>query len=74
LKLILKNAVLHVRHLRYLFSIFCFVSSARTMNLVVPAHRSLAISQSIVVLGCSAWNALPHGMKICLRELHLFSL
>jgi hypothetical protein len=36
----------------------------RTRNLVVPAHRSLAISQSFVTLGCRAWNALDHCMKI----------
>jgi hypothetical protein len=56
--------VLHVRHPCYLFSLFRFASSARTRNLVVPAHRSLAMSQSFVVLGCRAWNALPHAMKI----------
>jgi hypothetical protein len=33
--------VLHVRHPCYLFSLFRFASSARTRNLVIPAHRSL---------------------------------
>jgi hypothetical protein len=56
--------VLHVWHPCYLFSLFRFASSARTRNLVVPAHRSLAMSESFVVLGCRAWNALPHAMKI----------
>jgi hypothetical protein len=27
-------------------------------------HRSLAMTQSFVVLGCRVWNALPHDMKI----------
>jgi hypothetical protein len=56
--------VLHVWHPCYLFSVFRFASSARTRNLLDPAHRSLAMSQSFVVLGCRAWNALPHAMKI----------
>jgi hypothetical protein len=38
--------VLHVRHPCYLFSLFRFASSARTRNLVVPTHRSFAMSQS----------------------------
>jgi hypothetical protein len=42
--------VLHVRHPCYLFPLFRFDLSARTRNLVVPAHRSLAMSQSFVVL------------------------
>jgi hypothetical protein len=42
--------VLHVRHPCYLFSQLLFAWSARTRNLVV--HRSLAMSQSFVVLGC----------------------
>jgi hypothetical protein len=33
--------VLHDRHPCYLFSLFHFASSARTRNLVVPAHLSL---------------------------------
>jgi hypothetical protein len=52
-----------VRHPCHLFSLFRFVLSTRTRNMVVPAHRSLAMSQSFVVLGCRAWNALPHAMK-----------
>jgi hypothetical protein len=44
------------------YSLFRFASSARTRNLVVPAHRSLAMSQSFVVLSCRAWSAL--NMKI----------
>jgi hypothetical protein len=39
-------------------------TSARTRNSVVPAHRSLAMSRSFVVLGCRAWNTLPNGIKI----------
>jgi cell division protein FtsL len=63
----------------YLFSLFCIASSARTRNLVVPAHRSLAMRQSFVVLDCRAWNALLHDMKILLisiriRRFHLFPL
>jgi hypothetical protein len=46
----------------------CIASMAspplRTRILVVQAHRSLAMSQSFVVLGRRAWNALPHDMKI----------
>jgi hypothetical protein len=56
--------VLHVRHPCYLFLLFRFASSARTQNLEIPPHCSLAMSQSFVVLGCWAWNAQPHGMKI----------
>jgi hypothetical protein len=56
--------VLHVRLPCYLFSLFRFASPARTRNLVVPAHRSLTMTQPFVVLGCGAWNALPNGMKI----------
>jgi hypothetical protein len=56
--------VLHVRQPCYLFSLFPFASSARTKKLVVPAHCSLVMSQSFVVLGCRAWNALPHDLKI----------
>jgi hypothetical protein len=56
--------VLHVRHPCYLFLLFRFASSVRTKNWVVPAHRSPAMSQSFVVLGCGLWNALPHAMKI----------
>jgi hypothetical protein len=42
----------------------CPASVLFTRNLVVPAHRSLAMGQSFVTLGCRAWNALPHCMKI----------
>jgi hypothetical protein len=55
--------ILHVRHPSYLFSLFHIASSARTRNLTVPAHRTLAMSQSFVVLGCRAWNSLPHDVK-----------
>jgi hypothetical protein len=42
--LLVDNArILHVRHLSYLFSLFYFVSSARTRNLTVPPHRTLAL-------------------------------
>jgi hypothetical protein len=46
--------VWHGRHPCYLFSLFHFASSKRTKNLVVPAHRSLAMSQSFDVVGCQA--------------------
>jgi hypothetical protein len=52
--------ILHVRHPSYLFSLFHFASSARTMNLTVLPYCTLAMSQSFVVLGCRAWNSLPH--------------
>jgi hypothetical protein len=55
--------ILHVRHPSYLFSLFHFALSARTRNLTVPPHRTLAMSQSFVVLGCRAWNSLPHDVK-----------
>jgi hypothetical protein len=55
--------ILHIRHPSYLFSLFHFASSARTRNLTVPPHRTLAMSQSFVVLGCRAWNSLPHDVK-----------
>jgi hypothetical protein len=42
--------VLHARHPCYSFSLFCFASSAPTRNSVVPGHRSLAMSQSVIVL------------------------
>jgi hypothetical protein len=41
---------------------------------MVPAHRSLAMSHSLVVLGCRAWKALPHGMKILPARIDVFSL
>jgi hypothetical protein len=55
--------ILHFRHPSYLFSLFHFASSVRTRNLTVPPHRTLAMSQSFVVLGCRAWNLLPHDVK-----------
>jgi hypothetical protein len=55
--------ILHVRHPSYLFSLFHFASSAHTRNLTVPPHRTLAMSQSFVVLGCRACNFLPHDVK-----------
>jgi hypothetical protein len=64
--------ILHVRH-PYLFSLFHFASSARTRNLTVPPHRTLAMSQSFVVSGCRAWNSLllTHGRFVsALRELY----
>jgi hypothetical protein len=66
--------LLHVRHPCYLYSIFNLVSSTSTRNLVVQAHRSLAMSHSLVVLGCRAWKALPHGMKILPTRIDVFSL
>jgi hypothetical protein len=55
--------ILHVRHPSYLFSLFHFALSARTRNLTVPPHRTLAMSHSFVVLGCRAWSSLPHDLK-----------
>jgi hypothetical protein len=51
--------ILHVR----LFSLFHFTSSARTRNLTVSPHRTLAMSPSFVVLDCRAWNCLLHDVK-----------
>jgi hypothetical protein len=57
------NKILHIRHPSYLFSLFYFAASARTRNLSVLPHRTLAMSQSFVVLCCRVWNSLPHGVK-----------
>jgi hypothetical protein len=54
---------LHVRHPSYIFSLFHFASSARTRNLVVPLHRSNAMSQSFIVRSAVLWNSLPHSVK-----------
>jgi hypothetical protein len=51
------------RHLSYPLSLFHFASSARTRNLTVPPHRTLAMNQSFVVLGCRTWNSLLHDVK-----------
>jgi hypothetical protein len=58
------------------FRYFVLLRPRGTIILVVPAHRSLAMSQSFVVLGCRAWNALPHGRHedFATRGLHLFPL
>jgi hypothetical protein len=66
--------VLHAWHSCYLFSLLRFASSARTRNSVVPPHRSLAMSHSFVILGCRAWNVLPHALKILPTRAFLFSL
>jgi hypothetical protein len=42
---------------------FCFVHAYEEFG-SPGSSRSLAMSQSFVVLGCQAWNALPHGMNI----------
>jgi hypothetical protein len=65
--------ILYVRHPSYLFSLFHFASSARTRNLTVPPHRTLAMSQSFVVLGCRAWNSLPHDVKRLLTHWRFVS-
>jgi hypothetical protein len=41
--------VLHIRHPCYLFTLFHFASSARTRNLIVTPHRSLAMGHSFTV-------------------------
>jgi hypothetical protein len=38
---------------------FCLI----TRNLTVPSHRTVAMSQSFVVLGCRTWNFLPHDVR-----------
>jgi hypothetical protein len=55
--------VLHVRHPCYLFTLFHFASSARTRNLMVTPHRSLAMGHSFTVRACGLWNSLPHWFK-----------
>jgi hypothetical protein len=55
--------ILHVRHPSYIFSLFHFASSARTRNLVVPLHRSHAMSHSFIVRSGVLWNYLPHFVK-----------
>jgi hypothetical protein len=54
---------LHVRHSSYLFSMFHFASSVCTRNLTVPPHRTLAMNQSFMVLGCRAWDFPWDGQK-----------
>jgi hypothetical protein len=44
--------VLHVRHPCYMFSLFHFAASARTRNLVISPHRTLAVGQSFDLLAC----------------------
>jgi hypothetical protein len=55
---------MNVRYPCYLFSLFRFASSPPRRNLVVTAHRSLAMSQPFTVFRCWAWNTLSHDMKI----------
>jgi hypothetical protein len=55
--------VLHIRHPCYLFTLFHFASSARTRNLIVTPHRSLAMGYSFTVGACGLWNSLPHRIK-----------
>jgi hypothetical protein len=40
----------------------------------VPAHCSLPMSHSFVVLGCRAWNVLPNRMKILPTRASFFSV
>jgi hypothetical protein len=49
-------------HSRYSIIYHCAIS-VRTRNLAVPYHRTVAMTQSFMVLGCSAWNLLPHDVK-----------
>jgi hypothetical protein len=55
--------ILHVRHPSYIFSLFHFASSACTRNLVVPLHRSHAMSHSFIIRSGVLWNYLPHFVK-----------
>jgi hypothetical protein len=41
----------------------CLILSHRTRNLTVSTHHTFAMSQSFAVLGCRAWNYLPHDVK-----------
>jgi hypothetical protein len=47
----------------YLFTLFHFASSARTRNLIVTLHRSLAMGHSFTVGACGLWNSFPHRIK-----------
>jgi hypothetical protein len=54
--------VLNIRHPCYLFTFIHFASSARTGNLIVTPHRSLAMGHSFTVGAC---GILFHiGLKI----------
>jgi hypothetical protein len=53
--------ILHVRDPSYIFSLFHFASSARTRNLVVPLHRSHAMS--FIVRSAVLWNSLSNSVK-----------
>jgi hypothetical protein len=41
----------------------CGFLLARTMNLTVPPHRTLAMGKSFVVLSFRAWSSLPHDVE-----------
>jgi hypothetical protein len=60
-----------VRDPCYLFSLFRFALTARKRNLVVPAHRSLAISQPLYLAAKRGIRCLM-TCRFCLRGLHLF--
>jgi hypothetical protein len=62
-----------IKLLSFLYKIH-FASSARTRNLTVPPHRTLATSQSFVVLGCRAWNSLQHDVKRLLAGRFILAL
>jgi hypothetical protein len=56
--------VLHIRHPCYLFTLFHFASSARTENLIVTAHRPLAMDHSFTVGACGlCFHSLPHWIQ-----------
>jgi hypothetical protein len=55
--------VLHIKHPCYLFTLFHFASSARTKNLIVTPHRSLAMGHSFKVEAFGLCNSLPHRIK-----------
>jgi hypothetical protein len=55
--------VLHIRHLCYLFTLVNFASSARTRNLTVTPHRTLAMGYSFTVGAWGLWNSHPHQIK-----------
>jgi hypothetical protein len=73
IRLLFLYKILYVCHPSHLFSLFHFASSMRTRNLTVPPHRTLAMSQSFLVLGCRAWNSLPHDVKWLLTHRRFVS-
>jgi hypothetical protein len=58
----LHSRLVHVSHLEstvtgmFAILLICFLC-------FILAHRMLAMTQSFVVLGCNAWNSLPHDVN-----------